>query len=138
RGPDAQDSTHPRQEARRMTEEPTIDLALPVPGSPTEVWRAVATGAGIGSWFVPAEVEEREGGRVTLDFGDLGSEQGRVTAWEPPFRFVYEGAAGDDAPGGGAALTYEWLIEETDTETCTVRLVNRGFASGDDPDPDLE
>jgi uncharacterized protein YndB with AHSA1/START domain len=117
-----------------MSDDPVIDLSIPVPGSPTEVWRAVATGPGIGSWFVPAQVEEHVGGSVTLDFGDLGSAAGRVTAWEPPFRFAYEDEADDEATG----LSYEWLVEETDTQACTVRLVNRGFAHGDDPDPDLE
>ncbi len=40
----------------------SIEVEVEVPGTPEEVWAAVATGPGIGSWFVPSTVEEREGG----------------------------------------------------------------------------
>jgi hypothetical protein len=33
------------------------------------VWEAIATGPGITSWFVPHQVEERQGGIVRMDFG---------------------------------------------------------------------
>ena len=34
-----------------------IDLDIEVPGTPEEVWEAVASGPGITAWFVPAKVE---------------------------------------------------------------------------------
>lgn len=110
-----------------------IDLAIELPGTPEEVWRAIATGPGITSWFVPHEVEEHEGGQVTVDFGDFGSGTATVTAWEPPHRVVIDGT---DQPGG---LAYEWLVEaapgtEGDGGSCIVRLVNSGFGSGDEWD----
>ena len=42
-----------------------IELSLEVPGSVEEVWRTIATGPGITSWFVPTEVEERAGGTAS-------------------------------------------------------------------------
>ncbi len=38
-----------------------------VPGSPEQVWQAIATGAGISTWFVPTDVQETEGGRICTD-----------------------------------------------------------------------
>ncbi len=107
-----------------MTDERTIDLSIDVPGGITEAWRAVATGPGISSWFVPCQVEERVGGEVIVDFGELGSDRGRVTVWEPPTRFAYDG--GDT--GEGPSLSFEWQISEADADGCTVRLLNRGFS----------
>ena len=40
----------------------SISLQVEVPGTPQEVWEAIATGPGISVWFVPSEVDEREGG----------------------------------------------------------------------------
>ena len=40
-----------------------IDLEIEVPGTPEEVWEAVASGPGITAWFVPAKVDGRVGGR---------------------------------------------------------------------------
>ena len=53
---------------------------------------------------------------------------GRVAAWEPPRRVVFDGGEG----AGG--LAFEWLVEARDGGTCVVRLVNTGFGSGDDWD----
>jgi hypothetical protein len=52
-----------------------VRTAIEVPGTPDEVWDAIATGPGIASWFVPAEVDERAGGE---DWGDEidGTEAG--------------------------------------------------------------
>jgi uncharacterized protein YndB with AHSA1/START domain len=105
-----------------------IDLSVEVPGTPQEVWEAIATGPGITSWFVPHTVEERAGGAVSMDFGPgYGAETGRVTAWEPPHRFVLQGE-------GEPALAFEWLVEARSGDTCVVRLVNSGFGTGDDWD----
>lgn len=110
-----------------MTDESrSIELEIEVPGTPEEVWRAIATGPGITSWYVPHEVEEREGGSATARFG-AGTEMevdGRVAAWEPPHRIVFDGG---DGVGG---LAFEWLVEARDGGTCIVRLVNSGFGDG--------
>ncbi|HEX3089104.1 MAG TPA: SRPBCC domain-containing protein, partial [Ilumatobacteraceae bacterium] len=53
---------------------------------------------------------------------------GRVAAWEPPRRIVFDGGEG----AGGMA--FEWLIEARDGGTCIVRLVNSGFGTGEEWD----
>ena len=49
----------------------SVQVEVEVPGTPEEVWQAIATGPGISSWFVPAEFEERDGKPVAvkLNFG---------------------------------------------------------------------
>jgi uncharacterized protein YndB with AHSA1/START domain len=111
-----------------------IELEVEVPGSPEEVWEAVASGPGITAWFVPAKVDGRVGGTVALDFGPgLGTETARITAWEPPRRFVAE-VAGEGRP----TFATEWLVEARDGGTCVVRLINSGFGSGGDWDAEYD
>lgn len=113
-----------------MSKDRSIELEIVVPGSPEDVWEAIATGPGISSWYVPHTVDEREGGAVSARFG-VGPEMevpGRIAAWEPPNRVVIDGGEGVDG------LAFEWLVEARDGGTCVVRLVNTGFGSGDDWD----
>ena len=107
-----------------------IELAVEVPGSPEEVWRAIATGAGISSWYVPHTIEEREGGGATASFGPEPEMQiqGRVAAWEPPHRVVFDGGEGVEG------MAFEWTIDARDGGTCIVGLVNSGFGRGDEWD----
>jgi len=110
-----------------MTDEQrSIELEIEVPGTPEQVWEAIATGPGITSWYVPHEVEPRAGGAAVASFGPGPEMQihGRVAAWEPPRRIVFD--KGDGEPG----LAFEWLVEARDGGTCVVRLVNSGFGSG--------
>lgn len=104
----------------------SIELEVEVEGSLEQVWQAIATGPGISSWYVPHTVEERTGGTATASFGDAPEMQvpGRVAAWEPPHRIVFDGGEG---VGG---LAFEWLVEARDQGTCVVRLVNTGFGEG--------
>ncbi len=108
-------------------EQRAIELEIEVPGTPEEVWQAIATGPGITSWYVPHTVEERAGGAASASFGPGPELQiaGRVAAWEPPHRVVFD--KGDDETGG---LAFEWLVEAKDHSTCIVRLVNSGFGTG--------
>jgi uncharacterized protein YndB with AHSA1/START domain len=103
-----------------------IDLSIEVPGTPEEVWRAIATGPGISSWYVPHRVEERADGAVRASFGPGPEMQvdGRVAAWEPPHRVVF------DKGEGSGGLAFEWLIQARDGGSCVVRLVNTGFGDG--------
>ena len=103
----------------------TLEFEIEVAGTPEEVWEAIATGPGISSWYVPHRVEEREGGAAVARFGP-GLEMevpGRVAAWEPPARVVFDGGPGEEG------LAFEWTIEARSGGTCTVRLVNSGFDS---------
>jgi uncharacterized protein YndB with AHSA1/START domain len=103
-----------------------IELSVEVPGPPEEVWEAIATGPGISVWYVPTELEERLGGRITMNHGDELEESGEVTAWEPTRRFAFE----TDALDGRVAL--ELLVEARRGGTCVVRLVSSGFGDGAD------
>ena len=114
-----------------MSERPPIDLSVEVPGTPEEVWAAIATGPGISSWFVPCALDGRVGGEVAMDFGSYGKDTARVTSWEPPRRVVFEG-------GNERSLAYEWLVEARDGGTCVVRLVNSGFGDGSEWDGDYD
>ncbi|WP_204276936.1 SRPBCC domain-containing protein, partial [Escherichia coli] len=71
------------------SEQRSVALKFELPGTPEEVWRAIATGPGISSWFVPSEVEERQGGKVAFHLGPGMESTGQVTAFEPPRRFAY-------------------------------------------------
>jgi uncharacterized protein YndB with AHSA1/START domain len=104
----------------------SLRLEVEVPGTPEQVWEAIATGPGITAWFVPAKVDGREGGDMELDFGPgLGVERARIAAWDPPRRFLAVAEAEGRPP-----MACEWLVEARDGGTCVVRLVNSGFGDG--------
>jgi uncharacterized protein YndB with AHSA1/START domain len=114
-----------------------IAVEVEVPGTPEEVWQAVATGPGVSSWFVPTEIEEQEGRpvAVTSTFGPGMDSRATVTAWDPPRRFAAEsGGLGPDAP----PLATEWVVEARSGGVCVVRVVHSLFASTDDWDGQLE
>ena len=122
-----------------MTEQPqdppgtrSIRLEVEVPGTPEEVWEAIASGPGITAWFVPATVEGREGGTVTMSFGPGMEESGTVQAWDPPHRFRY----GTESPRG--KLACEWIVEARDGGGCVVRLINSGFGTDAGWDADYD
>lgn len=113
-----------------MSKERSIELAVEVAGTPGEVWRAVATGPGISSWYVPHTVEERAGGAAMASFGPGPEMQipGRVAVWEPPRRICFDGGEGVDG------LAFEWTVEPRSANRCVVRLVNTGFGQGNEWD----
>jgi uncharacterized protein YndB with AHSA1/START domain len=113
----------------------SVQVEVEVPGTPEEVWQAIATGPGVSSWFVPTEVEEREGGALTAHFGPGMDSLATVTAWEPPHRFAAESRGlGPGAP----PLATEWTVEARSGGACVVRVVHSLFASTDDWDDQLE
>jgi uncharacterized protein YndB with AHSA1/START domain len=112
----------------------SVEAEVEVSGTPEEVWQAIATGPGISSWFVPSEVEPREGGTAVSHFGPGNSMDsvGVIRTWEPPRRFVVETQEG---PGPVAT---EWTVETRSGGTCVVRVVHSWFASTDDWDNQFE
>jgi uncharacterized protein YndB with AHSA1/START domain len=126
--------TTPQDDPREIR---SIEVEVEVPGTPEQVWEAIATGPGIACWFVPAEVAEHEGGSIALDMGAGLQETGKVRAWDPPRRFASEEdwQFGDDAPA--ARLATEWLVEARSGDSCVVRLVSSLFASGGEWDREL-
>src|SRR4051812_40705393 len=114
----------------------SIQVEVEVPGSPEEVWRAIATGPGVSSWFVPTEFEERDGKPVAvkLNFGPGMLARSAVTAWDPPRMFAAQG----EGWGGSPPIATEWSVEARAGGVCLVRVVNSLFASTDDWDNQLE
>jgi uncharacterized protein YndB with AHSA1/START domain len=110
----------------------SIDLEMEVPGTPEQVWEAIATGPGISAWMHPTEVEGREGGTFSFDMGSGMTGSGTVTGWEPPQRFVQEDEwrPGGEAPP--ARLATEWLVEARSGGTCVVRVTASAFGTGAD------
>ena len=113
----------------------SVTLELEVEGTPEQVWEAVATGPGISSWFVPAKVEEREGGAMNFDFGSMGSSPATVTRWDPPRVFAYEER--EWLPGAPPVAT-ELTVETRGGGTCIVRMVHSLFTSDESWDKQLE
>lgn len=115
----------------------SVQVEVEVPGTPEEVWQAIATGPGISSWFVPAEFEERDGKPVAvkLNFGPGMESRSVVTAWEPGRKWASQS---DGWVPGSPPIANEWTIEARAGGTCIVRIVHSLFASTDDWDGQLE
>lgn len=109
-----------------------VEAEVEVPGSPEQVWRAIATGEGISSWFVPSRVEQREGGEAASSFGPGMDAVSQVTRWDPPHSYRTE------ADGGSGPVATEWIVEARDGGSCVVRVVHRWFADNDDWDGEYE
>ena len=115
----------------------SIQVEVEVPGTPEEVWQAIASGPGISAWFTPAEFEERDGKPVAvkLNFGPGMESRSVVTAWDPPRMFAKEG---DGWFPGSPPILIEWSVEARAGGVCVVRVVQSLFASTDDWDNQLE
>ena len=114
----------------------SVQVEVEVPGTPEEVWQAIATGPGISSWFVPAEFEMRDGKpvAVTLNFGPGMESRSVVTSWDAPRRWTAQG----EGWGGSPGIADEWTVEARGGGTCVVRIVHSLFAETDDWDNQLE
>jgi uncharacterized protein YndB with AHSA1/START domain len=117
-----------------------VQAEVEVVGTPEEVWKAIATGPGISSWFVPTEVETSKEGtpaKVVSHFGPGSSMDAvaTVTAWEPPRRFVAESPG--ERPNDPSVAT-EWTVEARSGGTCIVRVVHSWFADSDNWDREYE
>ena len=115
-----------------------ISVEAEVPGTPEQVWKAIASGPGISAWFVPSTVEERQGGLATASFGPGMDSAATITQWDPPHRFVTQskegGGLGPDAP----SVADEWTVEARSGGTCIVRVVHSLYSDKDDWDNQLE
>ena len=112
-----------------------LEFSVEVPGTPEQVWQAIATARGMSAWFLPTDLEEREGGSLHFSMGPEMGSDGHVTAWEPPRRIVYEedwaALMGKD-PDELSPLTSEFLVEARSGGTCVVRVTSSGFGTGAD------
>jgi uncharacterized protein YndB with AHSA1/START domain len=95
--------------------------------TPEQVWRALATGAGLTAWFSGAiELKPGPGGTLRSTTGGYADELS-VTVWEPGRRVTYSSTP--DADNRFYAL--EWLVEGRAGGTL-LRCVAYGFIPGDD------
>jgi uncharacterized protein YndB with AHSA1/START domain len=113
-----------------------IAVETEVPGTPEEVWQAIATGPGLTAWFVPSKVEEKKKGSIVMDFGPGMESKSEIQEWDPPRRFTAENK--DGMGPGSPAMATEWTIEVKAGGTCRVRVVHSWFASTDDWDHQFE
>ncbi len=113
-----------------------IALETEVPGTPEEVWQAIATGPGLTAWFVPTQLEGRVKGSMVMNFGPGMESKAEIQEWDPPRRFTAENPEGM-GPGSPPMAT-EWTIEAKAGGTCRVRVVHSWFASTDDWDKQFE
>ena len=111
----------------------SVQVEVEVPGTPEQVWQAIATGPGVSAWFVPTEVDGRIGGTETTHFGGGMDSVSTITEWDPPHRFTKEGSWGENSP----TMATEWTVEARDGGTCMVRVVHSLFAETDDWDDQL-
>jgi len=112
----------------------SIEVEIEVSGTPEEVWNSIATGPGVSAWFVPTEIEGREGGRIVSHFGPGMDSVAKVTVWEPSNRFVAES---DNYAPGAPTMAVEWIVESRSGGNCVVRVVHSLFASTDEWDNQL-
>lgn len=114
----------------------SVEAHVLVPGTPEEVWNAIATGEGISSWFMPSKVDGREGGEAVTSYGPGMDTVAKITSWHPPHSYIAESE--DDSGNGPSKVATEWIVEARDAGTCLVRVVHRWFASTDDWDAQFE
>lgn len=112
-----------------------VELEFEVPGTPQQVWHAIATGPGISSWLFPADVDEREGGAIAFRVAPGMDSAATVTRWEPPRRFGYEER---EWSPGAPPLGTEFIIEARSGGTCTVRIVHSLFTDSAEWDDQIE
>jgi uncharacterized protein YndB with AHSA1/START domain len=114
----------------------SVQVEVEVPGTPEEVWQAIATGPGISSWMVPVEFEE-QGGKpvaVKMNFGPGMEIHSPVTDWEPPRKWATQYVGTPGSP----PIANEWSVEARGGGLCIVRFVQSLFASTDEWDDQLE
>jgi uncharacterized protein YndB with AHSA1/START domain len=112
-----------------------VEMELVVPGTPEQVWQAMATGSGNTAWFAATTIDERVGGTIHFDMAENGESRGEVTVWEPPLRFGY---VERDWAEGAPPVATEITVTARSGDRCVVRMVHSLFASTDDWDDQME
>jgi uncharacterized protein YndB with AHSA1/START domain len=112
-----------------------VEMEPIVPGTPEQVWHAMATGGGLAAWFVKGEIEPRVGGAFRLDWGQGSVTSGEVTVWEPAHTLGY--VEREWAPGAPPVAT-EITITGRTGNRCVVRMVHSLFTSSEEWDDQIE
>ncbi len=111
----------------------SVQVEVEVPGTPEQVWQAIASGPGVGAWLPARRTRWPRGRRLHSPRWRGMDSASTITEWDAPHRFAAEGSWGPDAP----AVATEWTVEARDGGTCIVRVVHSLFADTDDWDDQL-
>ncbi len=110
-----------------------MELTFALPGTPEQVWDAIATANGISSWFLPTDLDERDDGAVCFHMGE-DSSPGTVTGWDPPGRFAYVepgwATLSGHEPSSVTPMVTEFLVEARPGGTCVLQVVSSAFGTG--------
>jgi uncharacterized protein YndB with AHSA1/START domain len=114
-----------------------VTTELDLVGTPEQVWQAIATGPGISAWFVPTDIEQRDGKPVAViyHFAPGMEPRAAVTVYDPPRTFAQQA---DGWLPGSPPMAAEWTIEARAGGVCRLRIVQSLFASTDEWDNQLE
>lgn len=112
-----------------------VEMEFLTPGTPEQVWQAMATGAGNGAWFTKTTIDEHVGGVIRFEFGPDVTSSGEITTWQPPHQFGY--VERDWSPGAPPVAT-EITITSRSGDRCLVRMVHSLFSSSDEWDDQME
>ena len=74
-----------------------FEIEVELAGTPQQVWEAIASAGGISSWFMPTELEPRQGGAVVTHMGD-DSSPAWITAWTRPAASSTTSPSGPSSP----------------------------------------
>ena len=87
-----------------------VQAEVEVPGTPEEVWDAIATGPGI-TVLVRARARWTSAwaARVVCSFGPGMDSLATITEWDPPHRFVADSR--DDMGPDDPTVATEWIVE---------------------------
>lgn len=96
-------------------------MTFTVPGTPEQIWNAIATGPGLSAWFARTDLEPREGGKIALHLGGDVISKATITAYHPLQRFAY---VEHDWEPGAPPLATVFTIETggNDDEPCKVHV----------------
>lgn len=112
-----------------------VEMELLLPGTPEQIWHALATGPGNTGWFVRAEIEPQVGGKLEFDFGHGATSTGEVTEWQPPLRFAYvEREWAEGAPPCATEIT----VTARSGDVCVMRMVHSLFTTSEQWDDEIE
>lgn len=125
-----------------------FEMALDLPASPDDVWRALTAAEELVRWFpVDARVTPGPGGSMVWSWGENWDWATRIDAWEPGrlLRLVQEDARPYDAEGrpvpeeqaAPARIAIEFTLESHRGHT-RLRLVHSGFGRGAAWDDEVE
>lgn len=93
---------------------------IEVPGTPEQVWQAIATEQGLAAWGFAADIEPAEGGAMMIHREPFGRDvETVVTNYDPAHSFGFS----EPIPGAPSPLATEILVEARSGGSCVVRVI---------------